>query len=76
MSLPKEIQEEILNDVVKEMESLPGYSEQKSFDEIEKQVLEIRQRFGQKLMEATIKNQGTGKLPKKKMFKMRGLSQE
>ena len=49
------------------MESHPGCSEQKSFDEIEKQVLEIRQRFGQKLMEATIKNQGMGELPQKKI---------
>lgn len=69
MSLPKEIQEEILNDLIKEMESLPGKSEAKTFDDIEKQVLEIRQKLGQKLMEATIKNQGSGKLTEKKTVK-------
>lgn len=68
MSIPDEVIDKIETEIKKEVAQIKGISDgppQKLAD-IEKRVLEIRNIFGQRLMEEAVKYQGTGELLQKK----------
>ena len=68
MSIPDDVIKKIESEFEEEIKKVKGPSDgvRPTFSDLENQILEIRNRFGQKLMEAALKYQGEGEIAQKK----------